>query len=382
MARWRNTNYSEHAPDSPNERFGPGSSSMTRFADLFDGSFQGRLQAAYDFLGYGLVINSGTTAPDGSTLYYIHRVIPMAYPGLPANIFLPAAPGDLAPGTYPPGIINKFFVLAITKTEPLGQPTGVDLDATPVGTAAGMYKRARLSLECSTVPWAIIDDPTLIAQGGSTNGFPDEGAALAKGWQFTRYIMRRREAFSRLIKIPYGVMQTNAPGQNNQQKINPTALPFREGGANFTYTWMRVPLTSGPVPGFNESRIGSALGMLNNATFDGKAAGTLLLDSYSTREYQGSFGEWLADVSFNMIYLPHNSSGNRLAAYNNLVLAGQSPPLPVSPSGATLTKGTPTGWNTLVDVDAFGNWDYYDVMTAKGLQKPFQTTDFSALFRP
>lgn len=385
MSKWRNTNWAECVPEFPNEKWGPGNSSMQRKVRILDGSLQGRVQAAYDFLGYQVVIATGG-------VNYIHRVIPMPYPGLPAVAFQLAANNEPA-GTLPPDITQKFFVKAISRTEHSGAPVGIDPLASPPGVGGSIYQETKLTLEGVTLPYAVIDDATLISQGGATKGLPDEGAALAKGWQYTRYITRRREAFNRVITIPYGLMCTNSPTFAENLKLNKTGIPFREGGEHRSYTWMEVPLTPPTgiigaglfVQGANWGLIESSLGMINNASFDGCDQETLLLDSIASREYQGSFGEWLADITFNMIFLPHASSGSRLA--NNPASN------PRSPSGLPLKPGVMTGWNTVVDMDLNGNWDYYDVRSARVIavgganvilagQKPYQSTDFSAFFRP
>lgn len=363
MSIWRNTIWAEAAPTSPNEKWGPGTSSLQRRIRILDGSLQGRVQAAYDFLGYGLVNTSG--------INYIHRVIPMPYPGLPPAVFKLAS--NLEPeGTVVPDITNRFWVESISRTEPAAAPTGINPAASPFGAGGSNYQNAFLTLECVTLPYQVLTDAQLIANGGVYKGNPDEGVALAKGWQYTRYITRRREAFNRVYQIPYGVMVTNAPATNNNVKINRTGLPWREGGEHRIYTWMRVPLGSaGGTPGVNLGVIESALGMINQYTFDGAAPQTLLLDSLATREYQGSFGEWLMDVTFNMIYLPHNSSG----------------------ASRKYPKGTATGWNTVVDMANNGAWDYYIATTAtinpgppektvSSGQSPFSVADFSTFFRP
>lgn len=406
MSVWRNTTYYEVAPVSPDERFSHGGSSIQRKVDILDGSFRGRVQAAYDFIGYSVVNTSG--------IPFIHRVIPMNYPGLAANTFKLATDAEVllnnvkVEGTIPPDMSNKFYVESISRTEPVAIPTGIDKTAAPFGTAASGYSRARLTLECITLPFAVISDAQLMTQGGVYKGNPDEGVALAKGWQYTRYISRRREAFNRIFTIPYGIMQTNAPLSNGAgAKLTQTGIPFREGGEHRIYTWMRVPLGSGAggTPGLSLGNIEGCLGTVNGATFDGAQPQTLLLDSIATREYQGAFGEWLIDVIFNMIYLPHISSGARMAA-----AIKNKTPQPTGPQGSAptllvgtapveggplLNAGVATGWNYVADMDYQGNWDYYAsrsavydntkkppaLLPASG-QPPYLISDFSAFFRP
>ena len=365
MAQWANTVYTEYAPESPNERFGLGSSALTRQFDIIDGSFKGRMQAAYDFLGYAQIISTGSTGIP----YYIHRVPPMPYPALSSASFsLPLASDQTLAGAAVPDMTQAFWANGISRTQQLGTPAGTEQLATPPGTAAAKYKRARLTVEFSTLPFQVKPDSAVMV-----NGSPNEGYYLEQqGWAATRYITRHIEPFSRLIKIPYGMMQANG-------KETKVGLPYREGGANVTYTWMRVPLTGGPfngvnISGVNFTRIGKIVGLINGQTFDVFPARTLLLDSFSTREYQGAFGERLADVTFNMIYLPHPSTGKN---FNG---------------GLGPAAGDPQGWNTVYDLGNGKVPDYYAVTAPDGVSPPFTVVSsvvengaslqFRDLFRP
>ena len=357
MAQWRNTQYTEFAPESPNERFGLGSTALTRQFDLVDGSFKGRMQAAYDFLGYGQVLATGSP----SMPYYLHRVTPMPYPALGAGSFAFPNPADAkVNGAAMPDMTQAFWANGISRTKPLGAPSGVDLNANPGGVAAAKYTRARLTMEFSTLPFQIKEDSAVMV-----NGFPFEGYYLEiNGWASTRYIIRQVEPFSRIIKIPYGIINVN--GKETKQ-----AMPLREAGANISYTWMRVPLTGGAAPGVNFKRLGLMLQTINQASFDGFPSRTLLFDSYSTHEYQGSFGERLADVKFNLIYLPHPSTGKSVAA-----------------------AGTAQGWNSIYDLNADRQPDYYPALCPDGVSPPFTVVanvldpdsgaplQFRDLFRP
>lgn len=371
--RWRNTVLKEKANESPNERWGVGSTAITRIFDLADGSYQGRMQAEYDILGYALVLPTNQDNP-----YYIHRVTPMQYPALNAGGFLPATPGDLnlvgGGSTTPPDFTNQLWAMGTSRTEPIGCPTGGELNVFPAGTTAANYNQARISIEFSTLPYQILTDTVLLLNGGEFNGFPDEGAALANGWQYTRYISRQIQGFSRLIKVPYGLMWlVSFPGTSyaNLPKKNKEGIAYRESGANVTYTWYRVPLVAQPqignASGVNFSRLQNSQQTLNNANFDVWPAKTLLFDNFKTREYQGAFGERLADVTFNMIFLPHPSTGNNFGPLGN-----QGGPMQFSPQG----------WNSVLDV-VNGVLDYYPLSASTNtLQPPFGTSDFSTLFRP
>lgn len=374
MLHWRNSNFTEHAPDSPNERWGLGGSSFTRQFDLTDGLFLTRLQAAYDLYGYAVVVPnpSPPSGTNGVGLNYISRVTPMPYPSRTPQNIIPAPDVPLPAGVLPPDMTNRFFAVAGPRTEPLGKPLGTDLLGN-TGTAAN-YVRARLTVEFSTLPYQIKNDQQI---GVSQYGVADEGAALARGWQNTRYIIRHLEPFSRLIKIPYGMTYSIAytvPTGGSKLKPLKVGLPIREGGCVAQYTWMRIPLgVGGSVSGINFGRISSALGTINQFPFDFAAAQTLYFDNFATREYQGYFGEPLVDASFKFVHLPHPSTGNNWGGG----------------TGGGPKAGTLTGWNTVFDIvqDSTGTYqkDYYPVtmsLNATVGQPPFEQSDFSTFFSP
>lgn len=360
MASWRSTSYTEKAPEAPNERFGMGSSAITRQFDLLSGSFQSRLQAAYDFLGYSRVVANPDPGTSTERPYFVVRVNPMPYAGLIASTFVPAFSVVTPDGTSVPDLTNRFYAMAISRTEPLGQPKGLNVNATPGGTAAANYNRARLTLEFSTLPYRVLDDTQVL----DVYNTPNEGQILQDfGWPSTRYIVRHFEPFSRLIKIPYNRLMANG-------KITPVAFPFREGGATLRYTQIRVPL-EGPVPGVNLSRCGSMLGTLNSQSFDGYPASTLLYDSYSLNQYQDAVGMYVADVTHTFIYMPHPSTGRN------------------ANGGAGPAAGQQMGWNYALDINAQGVIDYYQVTSPPpGSNVPFQSAaaatnfTFADLFRP
>jgi hypothetical protein len=342
----------------------------TRYFDLQDGSFQGRLQAAYDFLGYGVVVS--LFGPGGGRPYYIHRVTPMPLPALSAAL-MKLAPADVGAETeagdpltfLPPDLTQRVYAIGISRTEQLGQPLGVNFGAAPAGTAAANYTRARQSVEFATLPYQIKEDDDVLAVGIDGNIFPNEGATLAvSGWVNTRYISRHTHQFSRVLKIPYGISWVQCGGVVGP-KQNKVGFPKREGGADLIYTWYAVPL-EGVVPGLNIGSISARLGTINNDTFDSYPAGTLLLDDYKTHEYQGTFGERLANVTFYMGFLPNPAMGNR-----------------IEPGGAHVALGEPQGWNSQFDVVQGQGPDYYPVTADQaGTQPIYRRTDFSVLFVP
>ena len=362
MATWRSTSYTEKAPEAPNERFGMGSSAITRQFDLLSGSFQSRQQAAYDFLGYGQVVANPDQDPDSqkNRPYFLARVNPMPYASLAGTQFTTYFTVNVPKGTTVPDMTNRFYAVAISRTEPLGQPKGLNVNAIPGGTAAANYARARLTMEFSTLAYRVLDDTQVL----DIYNTPNEGQILQDlGWQNTRYIIRQIEPFSRLIKIPYNRLVTNG-------KITPTAFPFREGGATLRYTQIRVPL-EGIRPGVDFSRCGSMLGTLNSQKFDGYPASTLLYDNYTTREYQDAVGMFVCDITHTFIYMPHPSTGQN------------------SNGGTGPSAGQQMGWNYVLDINDQKKIDYYAITSPPpGNNPPFQSAvaatgfTFADLFRP
>lgn len=365
---WRNTEMTEDQPASPDERWSPGASSFTRVFTLLNGSWQSRTQAAYDILGYGAV--AGTA---------ISRVTPMPYPGIPPFSILPSEDASIAAVDIP-NFTQKFWAVGILKTEPVGVSKGISPFSTSNANAAD-YDRVRITVAFSILPYQIFNDLTLMESGGIFLGLPDEGVALANfGWLSTRFISKQRGPFSRLIQLVTGYAFVYDTFNTNYKPIKEGVLK-KEGGSTFQYTWHRVPY-SAIGPGYNPERIGSALGTLNQFPFDGMDIGTLLLDSYSTREYQGSFGEWLSDVTFIMIYLPHPATG--FESYGPLYLSADL-------EGNPVVKGTHMGWNFILQPR--------DVVTSPGVTQRelvylpvapgensdhllLDYSDFSTLFRP
>lgn len=349
MGQWRSTVFTEHAPKSPNEVWGPGSSRFTRELDITDGSFNARMQAQYDILGYSSVVATGNT----DYPYYIHRVTPMPYPAINPALIIQDESSVLIPDLELPDMRRSFYAVGTPRTEPLGAPNGIDLNAIPIGTIGPNYTRARLTTQFATLPYLIKEDSEIL----NSSGFPMEGDALQfNGWPATRYIIKQAEPFCQILKLPYGTMWVN--GKNTH-----VGIPRREPGAYVTYTWLQVPVNVGPIPGVNLTLLGRMQGTINSGTFDGFTSQTLLFDTWRIRQYQGTFGEALVDVTFKFIYLPKTSTGK---APGNVA-------------------GVPQGWNYNYDI-LDGKNDYYPIFADKAMtNRPYQVDSkyiFADMFRP
>lgn len=364
---WQWSEFTEDQPGSPNERWVPGASSFSREFILKTADFTSRAQAAYDILGYCVLQNGG---PYG----YIQRIPPMPYPGIAPGAIRGPVTGVFGAPPIPPNFSNQFYAVGLSKTRPVGVSTGISLSA-PGGALPSHYNKARISAEFSVLPYQVATDAALMAVDGvDPYGFPDEGTALAKsGWLHTRYIGKQPDSFSRLIQFPFGY--TYVRGIENK-----VGTPVREGGKSIKYIWYRVPIVS-PAFDLYQTKVDRSLGTLNNATFDFMETGTVLLDSYGHRQYQGAFGEWLADVTLNMVYLPHPATG-----YEDQIIQVAGTTITVQ-KGVVVQAGTPMGWNSMYDI-----WQNpttgqllrgYSILTIDKAQTTpiLAYSDFSTLFR-
>lgn len=286
----------------------------------------------------------------------------MPYPGLPQASIIPAPDNPSGPGEGIPSITNKFWAVATKRTEQKGVSTGLSTLSDPAsGTLASGYTMSTIVVEYSNLPYPILTDDELLASGGiaTGQGTPDEGSALANnGWIRSRFISRQRDPFSKVIRVPYGNAFVNGlPARY--------PIPLKEGGSVLKYTWHKVPMDAFTINPVNPllSRISNSLGKINGSTFDGFPAFTLLLDNYYTREYQGTFGEWLSDVTYTIIYLPHPATGNEVG----------------------YTANTPLGWNFIYDLTLDKNnkpvFAYAFISDGEG-SPIIAPVDFSTLFRP
>jgi hypothetical protein len=129
--------------------------------------------------------------------------------------------------------------------------------------------------------------------------FPDEGDALKRGWEFSRYVTRRVALAGRLITVPVGFLEFETAPNDGV----PVTFPFPEGIANVSYVWHAVPFAAIPF-----KAISRCLTSINTDSFDFAEAQTLMLTSFDYDAQPGPLGPVLADVRYNCLYTPRTNA--------------------------------------------------------------------------
>jgi hypothetical protein len=340
--QWRATTYAtdaEHGENNPAETYAVDHSTTTETIYLLgDGSLKARFQAAQDFCGYAKVT---TLSPQ----VYIARITPKPYP-------LTNQLGD-----------NFEWCLDVTNAAPYGVPIG------DPATTATNAKAARMVLHYQSVPFRVLPDNQVVAPSGPLASFPDEGWYLAnKGLESTRYISRQRsDGGSFITSARTGTLGYQTPQTTNGfiQLLQPLAV--NQPTTDLVYIWHYVP-----VAGVPWKAIDAAEGRVNNATFDGRVAGTLLFKSASQRIYNSPLGDRVCDMHYAMKFVANATRTDQKRM----------------PGGTIITpKGTQLGWNATLGMDLAdqGQVDWYPCFANNnGVagNPPYDSAPFDALFRP
>ena len=170
---------------------------------------------------------------------------------------------------YLPAYSNQFpnmFATAITGVEALA-PQGIG----PMSEAT--FKQFRLTIQFETLPYDLLSDIDVNAARGG--GEPAESF---------RYVVWNRQPASEFARTPYNAYKY-PPGTGSKNANNP--LPGQNGQAilltkyRITGTWLQVPtdwISSDGGKTFPD--LDAAVGTVNDATFLGYPAGTMLFESY------------------------------------------------------------------------------------------------------
>jgi hypothetical protein len=333
----------EKVPESPREVWAPDGSRMSRDY-VIAGDAQSRIFAAWDFLGGSELIEVETG--DGPR-YYVSRQTPHDYP------FVTDA-GD---------------VFLFAQSIPQGRPLGVGAPNTDFPGLAADYTNYLMTVEYRTLSYDVKEDDEVLAgpalplpdsgfNDSPLEGFPDEGYALAAAAGpdepgASRYITRVARPGGRFHVLRAGMM-----GYVSDNKPVPEGIPLTVPFVTLSYTWHQVP--EGGVP---NAAIRKCLGTINNLTFDGYPAETLLLTNVVPRPFRNPFGERNYDVEYTFRYQPNVSYADGV---------------------------TPRGHNFIPRVTAAGGLDYEEIRALKNSggsplaagSPPYRLTDFATLFRP
>lgn len=281
------------SPPSPSPQYANDNGRITRSLRIEDGSETARFAAAKALLG----VQTLNTASGGGGA--ISRWINRSTPRTATN------PGGMLPASYPAQIdpdLNPngnpyLWCTNIPQVEMLGASEGIDVQQLPIYSGG-----ARFHAEFNTVPYFIIPDNQILAASGPLVGRPDEGVALASGWQNSRFVSRYLKPGSRTITLPLGFMYNarlvDASGYDNA--ATKQGLAFRESIWTIKYTHHTVPLAAVPFPAMD-----ICLGCVNANDFDFVKLGTLLLSDVELKQYYSALGQILVDTTYSMRYLPH-----------------------------------------------------------------------------
>lgn len=219
-----------------------------------------RRQAVLDFLGYPTVETAGAEV-------WLSRTVPHTYPGEP-----------------------NLYCTEVAKIDGIG-PTGSNGD--PGGELQASYQHAEITLIYTTPTYDIATDDVLTANARvDANGNPSEGTALALGKP--RFVTLRAKPGMKTLVFNRSLIKRADNG-------NPVleGVPFIVPHVDFEFTWHQVPKAA-----INWARWGKTQGKVNDDTFYGFEAETLLMEAPEPRAIAGPFGDRLFDVVFRMRYFP------------------------------------------------------------------------------
>lgn len=317
---WRSTQYNEtFTQPSPSEAWAIDQGRATRVIEC---AWLLRKQATLDFLGYAEV------PIGGSGLAYLSRTIPHNYP-----------------------FETRIWCTANPKVEGLGPRgrTGVD----GAGSMIADFHYAMMTLGYSTPPYDIMDDVEMGVRGFlNAVGDISEGVALRE--RRPRYISYvSKPGMQQLIFNKTAIKRADTNPRTPLPEGIPIPLPYEE----LEFTWWHVPEAALPRNVWAKS-----MGTVNNATFFGRAAETLLLEAPQAMPITGPFGDRLFNVVFRMKFKPlfdYSVDPPVARGWNHILV-------PAGPAATSVLK--PVEMCTNMGPDA--------------PKRPIRTSDFTLLFEP
>lgn len=332
-AKWRNTEYVEVPPDSPQEDMGIDAAESTRTIDVAwsnssDGGDPTRQQAILDFLGGNFVktFNGGQ---------YVSRLLPHAHPDWQQY--------DPVDGNF-----HGYYLFAEkARVRPRGQPVtpgGLPpASGVPPPKLTGQLKsqydtilanRARMEISYTTRPYDLLPDSSG-ADGGFWNGFrnsmpvdsfgnPDESSLL-------RFVTKRPVSAGQYLHIPSGtfkvVPSTGPPGNAVPTGTPAIGSPGRvEPRVNLSLTWHLVPTAAVGTRALNNSlahpQIDHLAGHVNKNALWGFDPGTILFDTWEAQPHVDPYGARVWDVTYHFVLFsqvqPIGSSAFKEVGHNYL----------------------------------------------------------------
>lgn len=158
------------------------------------------------------------------------------------------------------------------------------------GLAVAEYDMCELTLAYQMPSYNIKEDTDIIAPTGPLEGYPDEGYFLALGHdQWSRYVSKIDKHATKTLVLNKGMLKD----ENNNLVVE--GIPFPEPAGEIQYVWHQVPRSVVP-----HLRYEAFSNVVNDATFDGHAPGTLLFEGSPDIRYGENTvtGKYLCDITY------------------------------------------------------------------------------------
>lgn len=277
ILKFRDVDYLE-LEDSPNRNYSLVGGQITRNIYVDD--------AVIDLAALAFCGNAYTG--DNGTVVYLNRQTPHTFPGK----FTTYTYGSSRPYVYAQNVVG---------IKPLGMigTRGVPSD----GTGVAEYQLAEMTIQYYFPTFLVREDNEVFNTDDTSDyfGLPDEGYALERGWENSRYITKIPKPAVREFITNRGMLVDEKGAAILE------GIPVREMAGEVTYTWHQVPQSALPQKAW---RLG--LAAVNNAAFDGFPTGTLLFTSAPELRPMPNIidGQIYYDVQyrFNILMIPDRTT--------------------------------------------------------------------------
>lgn len=332
---------------SPNEMWASDSARVMCNYFIANGTQANRHKAAKALLGFAKVQQDAGRR-------YLSRRLPAAYPAV------------TDPDTNPKGM-PYMFARSIPRSEPTGAPQGVSAGG------ASEYNWYKLLVEYTTLPFNVAADDQVTAAAGplaanATTGaraLPDEGDALRRGLEYSRYVSRFVDDSNRLLTLRQGFMKYFKHSADGKVVGLPMGVPYSQLSARVMFVWHDVPDLAVPRDFINQ-----AANTVNDAQFDIYRPETLLFKTMRERLMQAPFGGRLWEISYIFDWLPN---------VQTYVPTGSPPgtvPIQLGHNAVIRCR------TDLAPTDQSNGLAYESIVDGVAGRTPFRSSDFSAFFRP
>lgn len=288
--------YVEHVPGSPEPSFEPERTSATRVLDVdLDGTWTPAVKFARSLLGYP---KSKATF---SGINYIQRCTPDEYP---EPLLLTGSDG---------GVSLRAVKVAMRG---IGTPSYADCDTNGTNRIA-VYPKARLTVQYGTLPFDVWSE--------RTNGWESWNGGVRDESLLTRYVSKVVEPGGQYLTLPGDCFKFVAYDGGDVPPVGLGGRPVMQGTGrmlihfNMQLTWHMVPesmvpcalVRPFPLVADGPQAIDNALGKVNDATFAGYPAGTLLLTGVRFRPYRSALGKRIYDITYQIkFFKPETGKGH------------------------------------------------------------------------